>query len=69
MSKKLALRLGKRIKELRIIKKITQEKFAYELDISKGYLSDIESGNKIPSVEMLERISKSLDCDIKEFFY
>ena len=56
------------IKELRQIKKLTAEKLAYEIDVSKGYLSDIESGKKIPSVEMLEKIGKHLGVDIQELF-
>ena len=68
MSKKLAVRIGLRISELRKLKKFTMEKLAYEIGISKGYLSDVESGKKIPSVEMLEKISKDLEVDIQELF-
>lgn len=68
MSKKLAVRIGLRISELRKLKGLTMEKLAYEMGISKGYLSDVENGNKIPSVEMLERIAKELNVDIVDIF-
>lgn len=64
--KKLAQRIGSRITKLRQKKSLTLEKLAYENDISKGYLSDIESGKRLPSLLMLERISQALDVDIKE---
>lgn len=66
--KKLAKRLGKNITQKRMKLGMTQEKLAYENDISKGYLSEIESGKKLPSLEMLLIIAEALDVDIKELF-
>lgn len=65
---KLALRIGKKIIKYREQKKMTQEKLAYENDFSKGYLSDIESGKKLPSLQLLEKIAESLEVDIKDLF-
>lgn len=65
---KLALRIGKKIIKLREQKKMTQEKLAFENDFSKGYLSDIEAGKKLPSLQLLEKIAEALDVDIKELF-
>lgn len=47
---------------------MTSEKLAYENDISKGYMSDIENGKKLPSLRMLSQIAGALDVDIKELF-
>lgn len=47
---------------------MTSEQLAYENDVSKGYMSDIENGKKLPSLKMLERIAKALGVDIKELF-
>lgn len=69
MSKKLAKRIGNNIKVIRLKKKLTSEKLAYENEISKGYMSDIENGNRLPSLEMLEKIAEALDVDIKELFW
>jgi transcriptional regulator with XRE-family HTH domain len=43
------------------------EKLAYENDISKGYLSNLENGNRLPSLSMLLRISRILGLEPKDF--
>lgn len=65
---KLAKRIGKRINTLRTKQDLTLEKLAYENDISKGYLSELEAGKKLPSLKMLEKIADALEVDIKELF-
>lgn len=64
----LALRIGKRLTLLREQKGLTMEKLAYENDVSKGYISEIEAGRKLPSLKMLEKLANALDVDIKELF-
>lgn len=64
----LAKKLGKRIVAARQRRKMTAEKLAYENGISKGYLSDIENGKKLPTLLMLERIAKALDVELRELF-
>jgi transcriptional regulator with XRE-family HTH domain len=65
----LAAVIGRRIKALREEKGLTQEKLAYECDAisSKGYLSDIESGNRIPSVRALQGIADRLGVEVLDF--
>lgn len=64
----LAKRIGMKISYWRRKRNMTSEKLAYENGISKGYISDIENGEKLPSLKMLERIAKGLDVDIKDLF-
>ncbi len=64
----LAKKLGTRIRELRKKEKVTSEKFAYENGISKGYLSDIENGKRLPTLEMLDKIAKALGVPLRELF-
>ena len=64
----LAKRLGKRIVELRRQQGLTAEKLAYENEISKGYLSDVENGKKLPSLSFLNMLSKALSVPVKELF-
>lgn len=67
--KNLSEKLGRRIVQLRVERSLTQEKLAYECGLkSKGYLSEIESGKKIPSLKVLIKIAERLDVDIKELF-
>ncbi|MGE3975302.1 MAG: helix-turn-helix domain-containing protein [Bdellovibrionales bacterium] len=64
----LAKRLGKRITTVRKKRGMTSEKLAYENDVSKGYLSDIESGKRLPSLRMLAKLAEALSVDIKDLF-
>lgn len=61
-------KLSKRIKDFRIKKGLSQEKIAYENDLSKGNYSDIENGSGNPSLRTLLKIANSLDITLKELF-
>ena len=58
--------LGNKIKELRISKGLTIEKLAYENDLAKGNLSEIEKGLIDPQLSTLFRIADGLDVSISE---
>jgi len=57
---------GKRIRQARRNAKYTQENLAHELGVSTNYLARIESGIRIPPIDLLAGISSllnvSLDC-------
>ena len=55
--------LGKRIKEIRKQKNLTQEQLAELIQIETGSLSAIESGRHFPSLPTLEKISATLDVN------
>lgn len=59
--------IGSRIKNKRKITLLTQEKMAEMLQVSIGYVSQIERGIAKPNLEMLSSISEILKCDISEF--
>ncbi len=48
---------GKRLKELRINKKLTQEELGRKIHVSKVSISGYESGNRTPDTETLQRIA------------
>ena len=60
--------IGKRIKELRIKKKLSQEKLSELADISQNTLSSIECGDNFISAESLERIMEALGVTADELF-
>lgn len=60
--------LGKRIKELRKSKNLTQEQLAELIGIETSSLSGIESGRHFPSLPTLERISIQLQVELKNLF-
>lgn len=60
-----ATELGKRIKEARIAKKMTQSEVVGEF-ITRNMLSQIESGTATPSIRTLEYLCGVLDIPIKQ---
>ena len=65
----IAKLLGQRIAALRSELGLTQERLAWEAGFaSKGYLSRIESGQRLPSVEVLERLALRLNVEIRDLF-
>ena len=60
--------LGKRIKELRIQKKLTQEQLAEIVEMGERNLSKIECGINFVSAETLQKISVALNVNAKDLF-
>lgn len=60
--------LGRRIKQIRKSKKITQEKLAEMIDVDFGYISKLEVGLNFPSIRTLNKIADALSVDIADFF-
>ena len=58
--------LGKTISHLRKEKGLSLEKLAYEMEISKGNLSDIENGKKNPTFTTLKKIAEGLEISLSE---
>jgi len=56
------------LKAYRKIRKISQTQLAELCDSSTGYIGEIESGKRFPSVNMIERIAKSLDIESWHLF-
>lgn len=57
-------RIGKKIRELRIKRKLSQETLAELCNLSSSYISYIETGKKRLSFTTLEKLSKYLNFDI-----
>jgi len=60
--------LGRRLRALRRLKRLTQKDLAGRLGISVSNLSAIERGDKYPRVEMLKKIARILDVPLEELF-
>ena len=60
--------LGKRIKELRLARKMTQEQLAELVDIGAASLSKIEIGMYHPTGENLEKIAEALNVEPYELY-
>lgn len=63
-----AQKLGARIVQLRKEHNFAQERLATLARMNKGYLSSVESGQRVPSVGMLAKLSKVLQVQIFDLF-
>ena len=57
-------KVGQAIKKQRLQKKKTQIEVAKSIGISRSYLSDIENGRYMPSVDTLIKLASYLDIDL-----
>ena len=61
-------KIALRIKELRLIHGITQERFALMTYLNRSYLADIEKGNRNFGIDTLDKIIRGFDMSYSEFF-
>lgn len=64
----LKIKFGKRLKELRKSKGITQEQIAEIVNIEPPNISKIECGMHFPQPEKIEKIANALGVEIKDLF-
>lgn len=62
------MKIGRRIKNLRLKKGLTQEELGERTDLTKGYISQIERDLSSPSIETFFDILEVLGCTPREFF-
>ncbi len=62
------MKIGERLKRLRLSKGLTQEELAERADLTKGFISQVERDKTSPSIETLQQILLALDFDLKRFF-
>jgi transcriptional regulator with XRE-family HTH domain len=59
---------GKKVREIRKSKGVSQESLADLAGLDRTYISDIENGKRNVSIETIFKIGKALDIPIIEFF-
>lgn len=60
--------LGMRIRYLRENKKMTLEDLEYVSGVNRNYISDMERGNRNPTIKILTKIAKALDMTLEDLF-
>ena len=61
--------LGLRLKKLRVTKtNLSQEEFAYSIDMDRTYYSSVENGNRNISLLNIKKISDGLGVTLEEMF-
>lgn len=61
------MNIGLKLRNLRKIKQLTQEELAERTDLSKGYISQIESGQSSPSMETFLQLLEVLGTSPETF--
>lgn len=55
---------GRRLRELRLERNLTQQALAQLVATSKPFISDMERGVKVPSLTMVLRLAEALECRV-----
>ncbi len=58
-----------KIKDVRLTKKLSQNELAKKVGMSQGYLSELESNKKSPTLRQLCKIADALGVDPRELVY
>lgn len=61
-------RLAYNLRRLRHEKGLSQEQFAFEVDIHRTYISDLERGARNPTIQVVEKIAFKLGVFEGELF-
>lgn len=66
MDEDISVKFGKRVRELRLQKKLSQGKLAKLFDVHPTYISGIERGKRNLSLKNIEKLATALNVKINE---
>lgn len=61
--------IGARLRELREQKRFSQGEIEKRTGLLRCYISRVENGHTVPSIETLEKMSRALEIPLHELFY
>ncbi len=61
--------ISEALRLLRVYNNLTQTELAARLAVSKSHLSEVESGKKKASIDLLERYASELDVPLSSLFF
>src|SRR5271163_2419697 len=61
--------IGERLRELREQKNLSQREIEQRSGLLRAYLSRVENGHTVPSIETLEKWAKALEVPMYQLFY
>ncbi|WP_413479021.1 helix-turn-helix domain-containing protein [Vibrio hibernica] len=64
--KDLAKQFGRKLREVRKLKGMSQDRLALSADIDRSYVGRIERGEVNITLEKVYQLAKVLGCDIKD---
>jgi transcriptional regulator with XRE-family HTH domain len=66
MENEVLIQFGKRVKELRLNLKLTQDQFAQKTGLHKNYIGMVERGERNPSLINIQVIANGLNITISD---
>jgi transcriptional regulator with XRE-family HTH domain len=66
--KDIEKQFGRRVRDLREAKHISQEELAFKAGMHRTYLGGIERGERNPALKNINALAKALEVDIAELF-
>ena len=61
-----AKKLGENMKRIRLEKQMSQGDICRKLAVDRSYISNVENGNKNPTLSTITKLAKALDVRIEE---
>jgi transcriptional regulator with XRE-family HTH domain len=58
--------LALNVRLLRVKRDLTQEQLAADADVNKNYVSQLESGTRAVSVDILDKLARAFDIPVAE---
>jgi transcriptional regulator with XRE-family HTH domain len=56
------------LRRIRVNRGLSQERLAYDADVDRSYVGGLERREENPTVEVLDRLAKTLEVPISELF-
>lgn len=64
----IKIKVGKRLKELRLSKSLSQESLAFQAEVDRTYINSVENGRRNISIQTLQKLVSGLNISFVEFF-
>lgn len=61
--------LNEALRLIRVYHDLTQTQLSYELSISNSFLSEIEAGKKVPSLDLLGKYGQRFDLPVSSLMF
>jgi transcriptional regulator with XRE-family HTH domain len=62
------IHFGQRVKELRKLRKMSQEELGFQSDLHRNYISDIECGRRNISLRAIYKLARGLNVSVNALF-
>ena len=66
--RKVEHQFGRRVRELRLARGLSQEELAFKVGIHRTYVGGVERGERNPSLKNIASIARALNITLRELF-